>query len=192
MSASFFRLRPFPRLATAVAWMLLLGLLLGWRPAMAAQTPPCASSPTTATLTLPTASITPGQPNGLVGSPAQVSVNFDCVPAFFQTDNLDDTFKLHTGNFAPMDANTAPPGGVGVMFTTNMPGIDVLLKAQQRQADDGNNGPDSTIGWIMGSMKCHGYSWSYYCNPKGNFSGTVTFTAQLVKWDRPGWARLPA
>jgi hypothetical protein len=102
--------------------------------ATAAQSPACTPSTTAASITLPAVSINPGAANGKIGSAGTVTVNVNCVNAFLNTPNLDDDFSVWMGNLAPLDATAAPPGGAGIMFQTNVPGIDVLLTAKNTQA----------------------------------------------------------
>lgn len=163
-----------------LAVLLLFAIV---RPAMAAQSPACVPSSSTPSITLPATSLSPNQANGLIGSPGTVSVTFDCSKPFLTDQNYADNFSLLTGNLAPFDTTTVPPGGSGgIMFTTNLPGIEVQLTAAQVQASSGNNGPNGAPGWQMGSISCISYTQStnnWYCTPANTMA--VTFTAQLVK-----------
>lgn len=163
-----------------LAVLLLFAIV---RPAMAAQSPACVPSSSTASITLPATGISPGQSNGLIGSPGTVTVTFDCSTPFLNDQNFEDDFSLMTGNLAPMDTMTVPPGGSGgIMFTTNLPGIEVQLTAAQVQASGGNNGPSGGTGWKMGAIDCISFtqtSNNWYCTPANTL--VVTFTAQLVK-----------
>ncbi|RUL74883.1 fimbrial protein [Dyella choica] len=147
--------------------------------ASANQSPECTPSTSNATITIPSPiSIAPGAPNGLIGSAGSVTVTISCVNAFLITPNLYDDFFAWTGNLAALDSTSAPPGGAGIMFQTNVPGIDVLLTAKQTQASSTSTGPNGTSGWQMGKISCQGYTNNYSCTPDPL---SVKFTAQLVK-----------
>ncbi|MFK2877752.1 fimbrial protein [Rhodanobacter hydrolyticus] len=148
--------------------------------AAATASPACSPSPSAASITLPAVSISPSQSNGLIGSPVSVSVTFDCSVPFLNDSDYSDNFTLMTGSLAPFDTTTTPPSGNGgIMFTTNLQGIEAQLTATQVQASNGGNGPDGQAGWAMGSIACAGYTNSWSCTPANTI--TVTFTAQLVK-----------
>lgn len=167
----------------ALQLLVVMALFAIVRPAMAAQSPACAPSSSTASITLPAASISPNQSDGLIGSPNSVSVTFDCSAPFLVDQNYEDNFKLMTGNFASIDKTTVPPGGSGgIMFATSLPGIELQLTAAQVQASSGNNGPNGGPGWQMGAINCISYTQNtdnWYCTPANTIA--VTFTAQLVK-----------
>ncbi|GLQ89544.1 fimbrial protein [Dyella flagellata] len=147
--------------------------------ASAAQSPPCTPSSSNANITIPSPiSIAPGAKNGLIGSAGSVTVTFDCTNAFLITPNLYDDFLVWSGNLAALDSTSAPPGGVGIMFQTNIQGIDVRLTARQTQASSTNTGPNGTSGWELGEVDCQGYTNNYSCSPSPL---SVKFTAQLVK-----------
>lgn len=147
--------------------------------ATAAQSPPCTSSVSNATITIPSPiSIAPGTNNGLIGNAGSATVRINCVNAFLNTPNLYDDFFVWAGDLAALDSTSAPPGGAGIMFQTNVPGIDVLLTARQTQASSSAIGPNGTSGWEMGEIDCQGYINNYGCSPT---SLSVKFTAQLVK-----------
>ena len=152
------------------------------------QALPCSPNPYTngtiaATITLPSPiTIAPGTSSGLIGNPASTTVSIYCFPAFQNTTNYYDNFTALTGNLAPIDSASASPTGKGIMFQTSVPGIDVLLTAATTQATSGNNGPNGTTGWAMGTSNCTsaGSTGSYQgvCTPNPI---SVKFTAQLVK-----------
>jgi len=150
--------------------------------ATTSQAPPCTASPSTATITLPSPiSIAAGTANGLIGSAASTTVSIDCMSAFNATTNWYDNFSVLTGNLAALDSANAPPGGKGIMLQTNVPGIDVLLTATPTQASNGNNGPNSTPGWVVGKIDCTSgtqFNNTFSCS---NNPLSATFTAQLVK-----------
>jgi len=161
--------------------LLVIGLLLvTMRPAAATQAPACVASPTNSAITIPSPiSIAPGASNGMIGQPSPpVTVSIDCYPAFQQTPNYYDDFTVQTGQLAALDLTTPPPGGSGIMFQTNVPGIDVLLTATPTQTSSGNNGPNGTIGWAMGTSNCTSSGYYGYCQPNPI---NATFIAQLVK-----------
>jgi P pilus assembly protein, pilin FimA len=158
---------------------LAIGLLIASRSASAQAAPACTASPSSASISLSPVSITPGMSNGKIGQASNVRVTFDCNTAFWQTPNDEDDFTLLTGNLASFDSATIPPGGSGIMFTTNVPGIEVWLTAKPNQASSGNNGPNGASGWAMGNIDCiyhNNNNWS--CTPGNVYA---TFTAQLVK-----------
>ncbi|HUW53903.1 MAG TPA: fimbrial protein [Rhodanobacter sp.] len=162
--------------------LLVIGLLLlTMRPAAAAQAPACVASPTYPAIAIPSPiSIAPGASNGKIGQPSPpVTVSIDCYPAFQQTPNYYDDFTVQTGQLAALDLTTAPPGG-GIMFQTSVPGIDVLLTAMPTQASSGNNGPNGTVGWAIGTSNCtsSGHHGNGSCSPNPI---SATFIAQLVK-----------
>ena len=137
--------------------------------------PACSPSSSTPSITLPAVTISSSQSNGLIGSPSSISVTFDCSAPFLTDSNFEDSFTLTTGSLAALDTTTAPPGGAGIMFTTNVPGIEVQLTAAQVQAS-------GTTGWQMGAIQCISYTptnSNWVCTPANTI--TVTFTAQLVK-----------
>lgn len=165
----------------ALLFLVVIVLFAMMRPATAAQSPACVPSTSTPSITLPAVSISPNQGNGLIGSPNSVSVTFDCSAPFLTDQNYEDNFTLMAGNLASIDKTTASPDG-GIVFATNVPGIEVQLTAAQVQASSGNNGPNGGPGWQMGSIECISYTQStnnWYCTPANTL--TVTFTAQLVK-----------
>jgi type 1 fimbria pilin len=174
----------FARCLTRAAQGALLAvalLVLAMRPAFAAKSPACTASPQSQAISIPSpVGISPGTSNGKIGQPSPpVTVSIDCLNAFMNTTNYYDYFDLQTGNISAIDFANAAPGGVGVMLQTNVRGIDVLLTATPSQASSGNNGPNGTIGWSMGTVKCDsGNSSSNYCIPNPI---SETFTAQLVK-----------
>ncbi|MBB6188278.1 fimbrial protein [Rhodanobacter sp. MP7CTX1] len=139
----------------------------------------CSPSSSAPNITLPAVTIAPSQSNGLIGSPASVSVSFDCSVPFLNDTNYSDSFTLMTGTLATLDASTPPPSGSGIMFKTNLAGIDVQLTAVQNQASSGSAGPNGTPGWTMGTVTCSGTTANWSCTPANTIS--VTFTAQLVK-----------
>ena len=156
-------------------------LVLAIRPAFAAKSPACIASPQSQAISIPSpVGISSGTSNGKIGQPSPpVTVSIDCLSAFMGTINYFDYFDLQIGNISAIDLTNAPPGGVGIMLQTNVPGIDVLLTATPSQASSGNNGPNGTIGWSMGTIKCDsGNPPSNYCIPNPI---SETFTAQLVK-----------
>jgi type 1 fimbria pilin len=175
--------RRVTKIGAALQLLTVLALFAVVRPAMAAQSPACVPSSSTASITLPAASLSPNQANGLIGSPGTVSVTFDCSAPFLTDQNYADNFSLLTGNLAPFDTSTVPPGGSGgILFTTNLPGIEVQLTAAQVQASSGNNGPNGGPGWKMGAISCISFTQNtnnWYCTPANTVA--VTFTAQLVK-----------
>jgi type 1 fimbria pilin len=143
------------------------------------QAPACSASPTSAALSLPsTISIAPGTANGLIGSSASVTVNVNCYTAFAATPNYYDDFTVLAGQLAAIDSANASPTGKGIMFQTNVPGIDVLLTATPTQASSGSNGPDGTIGWSVQTSKCTSAGANGSCTPN---PVAAKFTAQLVK-----------
>ena len=155
--------------------------------ASGAQAPPCSPNQLSyatiaANITLTTPTIAAGAKNGLIGSPASTSVTIYCFWAFQNTPNYYDDFTIQTGNLAAIDTANASPTGKGIMFQTNLQGIDVLLTASSVQASSGNNGPNGTPGWAIGTSDCasNGSTSGYTgkCTPA---QVTVTFTAQLVK-----------
>lgn len=141
--------------------------------------PACSPSSSAAKITLSPVVLSSSQSNGLIGSPGSVSVTFDCSVQFLNDSNYADNFTLMTGNLAAFDTNAAPPSGAGIMFKTNVPGIEVQLTAAQNQASNGNNGVNGNPGWVMGTINCSGYSNNWSCSPANTV--TVAFTAQLVK-----------
>lgn len=162
------------------AALLAVGLLLvTMRPAAAQQTPSCTASPMNSAIAIPSpVSIAPGASNGKIGQPSPpVTVVFDCYPAFQITPNYYDDFTVLTGQLAALDLAASPPGGAGIMLQTNVPGIDVLLTATPNQASSGNNGPNGTPGWAIGTSNCTSKRGGR-CNPA---TLSATFTAQLVK-----------
>ena len=161
------------------ALLLVVGLLLvTMRPAEATQSPTCTASPTSQTITIPTVAITPGQSNGPIGSAAQATISVNCQQAYAATPNYYDSFNVQTGQLAALDSTNAPPGGKGILFQTNVPGIDVLLTAQTVQASSGNNGPNGTPGWSIGTINCNFDNGIETCTPN---PVSATFTAQLYK-----------
>lgn len=147
------------------------------------QAPPCSASPTSAAITLPsTVSIAPGAANGLIGTAASVTVNVNCYTAFTATPNYFDDFTVLAGQLATVDSTNASPSGSGIMFQTNVPGIDVLLTATPTQASSGSNGPNGTAGWAIQTSKCTSAGGTVN-NPGSCTPNPVTakFTAQLVK-----------
>lgn len=147
------------------------------------QAPACSASPTSAPIALPsTISIAPGTPNGLIGNPASVTVNVNCYTAFAATPNYYDDFTVLAGQLAAIDSTNASPNGKGIMFQTDVPGIDVLLTATPTQASSGSNGPDGTIGWAVQTSNCTSAGGTR--NNPGSCSPNpvaAKFTAQLVK-----------
>jgi type 1 fimbria pilin len=162
------------------ALLLAFGLLLVvMRPADAAQSPACAAS--NKSITLPTVAISPGQSNGPIGSAAQATISINCNTTYDNTPNYYDSFNVQAGQLAPLDSTNTPAGGQGILFQTNVPGIDVLLTAQTVQATSGNNGPNGTFGWSMGTINCNfdsGTLNGQNCSPNPI---PVTFTVQLYK-----------
>jgi type 1 fimbria pilin len=179
---------PLPsRLAgRVIALLFIIGLAFPaiCSAASGGQAPPCSATPSSAAITLPsTISISPGMSNGLIGSPASVTVNVNCYTAFAATPNYYDDFTVLAGQLAAIDAANAPPGGAGIMFQTNVPGIDVLLTATPTQANGGSNGPNGTTGWaIQPTVNCTSAGGTRTnpgsCSPNPL---TTKFTAQLVK-----------
>lgn len=162
------------------ALLLIVGFsLITMRPAAAALAPACKASPTNQAIAIPSPiSIAPGTSNGKIGQPSPpVTVSIDCYPAFQKTPNYYDNFTVQTGQLAALDLTTPPPGGSGIMFQTNVPGIDVLLTATPTQASSGNNGPNGTAGWAIGTSNCTS-AGSGSCSPNPI---PATFIAQLVK-----------
>ena len=147
------------------------------------QAPACSASPTSAAIPLPsTISIAPGTPNGLIGNAASVTVNVNCYTAFAATPNYYDDFTVLAGQLAAIDSTSASPTGKGIMFQTNVPGIDVLLTATPTQASSGSNGPDGTTGWAIQTSNCTSAGGTR--NNPGSCSPNpvaAKFTAQLVK-----------
>ncbi|MFC3652517.1 fimbrial protein [Dyella humi] len=147
------------------------------------QAPACSASTTSAAISLPsTISIAPGTANGLIGSAASVTVNVDCYTAFALTPNYYDDFTVLAGQLAAIDSTNASPSGSGIMFQTNVPGIDVLLTATPTQASSGSNGPNGTTGWAIQTSDCTSAGGTR--NNPGSCSPnpiTAKFTAQLVK-----------
>lgn len=141
--------------------------------------PACSPLPSAAKITINPISLSPNQGDGLIGSSGSVSVAFDCSVQFLNDSNYLDQFTLMTGSLAAFDSNVVPPNNSGIMFTTNVPGIEVQLTAAQNQASNGNNGVNGSPGWVMGTISCYGYTQNWSCNPSNSI--TVTFTAQLVK-----------
>lgn len=168
-------------------WLLVLTLgALSARPASAQTWPACTASPTSSTITLAGVTVPPTTPNGtLLGSPTTVSVVFDCT-SMFQNYGLPNA-TIQAGNLAPFSTTATAPNG-GIMYTTNVPGIDVELTATPTQASDAGDGPGGVPGWPIGTItnNCsyqrqggkHG-GYTYSCNPPATL--TTTFTAQLVK-----------
>jgi type 1 fimbria pilin len=156
--------------------------------ASGAQAPPCGPNPYSngtiaASITLPTPiTVAPGTANGLISSSASTTVTIYCFWAFQNTPNYYDDFTVLTGNLAAVDTANASPTGKGIMFSTTVPGIDVLLTASTAQATSGNNGPNGGQGWAIGPIDCSsaGSTGSYTgkCTPNPI---TATITAQLVK-----------
>lgn len=177
MSYRHFALRIFQTLpAMLVAAALLLAPM---QRIHATNAPSCTATPSGATISVPATSIAPNTPNGLIGQPSQVSVSFNCLGAFDNTPNYYDDFTVLAGQLAALDT-VASPTGSGLMFKTNMTGIDVLLTATPAQASSGNNGPNGTQGWAIQTINCTsatgGATGSCSPNPI-----SATFTAQLVK-----------
>ena len=163
------------------AVLLAVGLLLMTiRPAVAAQSLACTASPTSSAIVIPSPiSITSGTSNGKIGQPSPpVTVSIDCLNAYAQTPNYYDNFTVQTGQLAALDLATPPPGGSGIMLQTNVPGLDVLLTATPNQASSGNNGPNGTRGWAIGTVNCNYAGNNLNCSPN---PVSATFTAQLVK-----------
>lgn len=159
------------------ALLLVVGLLLmAVRPADAAQSPTCSAS--NKTITIPTVAIAPGQSNGPIGSAVQAIISINCQQAYANTPNYYDSFNVQTGQLAALDSTNAPPGGQGILYQTNVSGIDVLLTAQPVQANSGNNGPNGTQGWSIGTINCNFDNGIETCSPN---SVSATFTAQLYK-----------
>lgn len=162
------------------ALLLVVGLLLmAMRPAEAAQSPTCNAS--NQTISLPNVAITPGQGIGPIGSAVQATMSIDCYNAYSHTPNYYDSFNVQAGQLAPLDSANAPPAGQGILYQTNIPGIDVLLTAQTVQASSGNNGPNGTPGWSIGTINCNldvGYLNGQNCSPN---PVSVTFTVQLYQ-----------
>jgi len=151
--------------------------------AASSPAPPCSASPTSATITLPASiSIAPGTANGPIGTAASVTVNVNCYTAFTATPNYYDDFTVLAGQLAALDSTNAPPSGGGIMFQTNVPGIDVWLKATPTQASSGNNGPNGTTGWAIQTTDCTS-AGSSNGNPGRCTPNPIAakFTAQLVK-----------
>ncbi len=154
-------------------------LILALRPASAQQSPACTASPKNAAISIPPVSIAPGASNGKIGQPSPpVTVSIDCLQAFNSTPNYYDNFTLQTGQLAPLDQTNTPPGGSGILLQTNVPGIDVWLTATPTQASSGNNGPNGTLGWAIGTVQCDFGGYQLNCNPNPI---STRFTAQLVK-----------
>jgi len=161
------------------ALLLVVGLLLiAVRPAEATQSPACTASPKNQTITIPTVAIKAGQSNGPIGSAVQATISVNCQQAYANTPNYYDSFNVQTGQLAALDSSNSPPGGQGILFQTNIPGIDVLLTAQTVQASSGNGGPNGTSGWSMGTINCNFDNGIETCSPT---SVSATFTAQLFK-----------
>lgn len=167
-----------------VLWLLALvaGLLvLPTKPANAASAgPACTPAPTSSTISMGNVNVPANTPNGtLLGSSSTVTMSFDCTSVF--SDNDYPNVTIQVGNLATFDGNTTAPSG-GIMFKTNVPGIEVDLTATPNQASDGPNGPAGVPGWELGTLNqtsCtrhgrHGRIES--CPPL-----SATFTAQLVK-----------
>jgi type 1 fimbria pilin len=172
----------FPPICSAIATKTTSGTthkLLAAAQTTSTPAPECTPSTASATITIPSPiSIAPGTANGLIGNAGSVTVSINCVNAFFNTTNLDDDFSLWTGIQAALDSTNAPPGGTGIMFQTNVPGIDIRLTASTTQASSSTTGPNGLSGWIMGQIDCSGYTTGYNCT---NNPLSVKFTAQLVK-----------
>lgn len=152
--------------------------------ASGAQAPSCTPSTSSPTITLPSPiSIAAGTSNGLIGNPASTTLTVDCYQAFAITPNYYDNFSVLAGSLGALDSTHAPPGGKGLMFQTNVPGIDVLLTASPTQPSSGSNGPNGSSGWVIGVSDCKsGNSRNDPYNPScSNDPMSVTFTAQLVK-----------
>ncbi|MFC5580592.1 fimbrial protein [Rhodanobacter terrae] len=163
------------------AVLLAIGLsMVMMRPATAAQSPTCSASPMSSAIAIPSPiSIAPGTPNGKIGRPSPpITVSIDCLNAYAQTPNYYDNFNVQTGQLAAIDMVTTPPGGAGIMFKTNVPGIDVLLTATLNQASSGNDGPNGTTGWSIGTIYCNYDRNRLNCSPNPI---SATFIAQLVK-----------
>jgi type 1 fimbria pilin len=172
----------FPLICSAVATKPTTGgthTLLATAQASSTQPPECTPSTASATITIPSpVSIAPGTANGLIGNAGSVTISMNCTNAFLNTTNLDDDFSLWTGIVAALDSTNAPPGGTGIMFQTNVPGIDIRLTASTVQASSSTTGPNGMSGWTMGQIDCSGYTDDYNCT---NSPLSVKFTAQLVK-----------
>lgn len=160
-------------------WLLVLGLsALSVRPASARTWPACTASPTHSTITLAGVTVSPTTPNGArLGSRTMVSVVFDCTSMFQNYFWLLPNATIQAGNLAAFSTTATAPNG-GIMYTTNVPGIDVELTATPTQASAALNGPAGVPGWPIGTItNC--YYYYYYCNQPATL--TATFTAQLVK-----------
>ncbi|GLQ48194.1 hypothetical protein GCM10007862_32450 [Dyella lipolytica] len=147
------------------------------------QAPACSATPTSAAIALPsTISIAPGTANGLIGSAASVTVDVNCYTAFALTPNYYDDFTVLAGQLATIDSTNASPSGSGIMFQTNVPGIDVLLTATPTQASSGSNGPNGTTGWAVQTSNCTSAGGTNN-NPGSCTPNPIAakFTAQLVK-----------
>ena len=154
-------------------------LVLAMRPAAAVQSPACTASPKNTAISIPSVSIAPGASNGKIGQPSPpVTVSIDCLQAYAGTPNYYDNFTLQTGQLAPLDLTTTPPGGSGILLQTNVPGIDVWLTSAPTQASSGNNGPNGTLGWAIGTVQCNYGGFQLNCSPNPI---STSFTAQLVK-----------
>ena len=181
------------RIRQIYAAMLVVGLLLPISfPAFAVKAPghlraltttaggqafACTATPTASTITIGTVSIVANTPNGPIGTPVNTSVSVSCTTAFSKTPNYYDNFTVETGQLATLDPS-APTGVAGLMFQTNLPGLDVELTASLNQAASGNNGPNGTPGWAIGTIDCNYANSQYNCSPT---TVSVTYTAQLYK-----------
>ena len=164
--------------APRAALLIVALLIAAMRPAAAVQSLPCKASPSNATFSIPPISIAPGASNGKIGQPSTVTVNIECQTAFSKTPNYYDDFTVQAGQLAALDLANAPPGGGGIMLQTNVPGIDILLTATPSQASNGNNGPNGTTGWAIGTVQCNYAGNQLNCSPNPI---SASFTAQLVK-----------
>jgi type 1 fimbria pilin len=166
--------------ARSIAALLLISglLLMAMRPAQAQQSPSCTATPSSQTISIPKVSISPGQANGPIGpASAPVTISVDCLQAYANTPNYYDSFNVQAGQLAALDASNAAAGG-GLLFQTNIPGLDVLLTASPVQASSGNNGPNGTPGWSIGTINCNYNRNRLNCSPN---PVSATFTAQLYK-----------
>jgi type 1 fimbria pilin len=173
------------RYVRALVWLLALCASVGWAPHAAAQN--CSTS--SGTINLPAVTVQPNATVGtLLGSPQQVTMNFVCsnIQVVVQGNGrnaktLNTTTTIQAGETLATLATTNVPGGPGITFATNLPGIGVIVNGSPTVTSSNsgsvNDGPNSEAGFPVGSVTA----------PSGAGNGTIyggtvteTFTAQLI------------
>jgi type 1 fimbria pilin len=153
-----------------LAALALLALLLCLLPLGASAAVNCSISNNT--LSFGNIAVSPSLPVGSVlATSANAAITISCTGMPYDNTAQGKVVTMQAGNLAPRDA-TDPPGGGGIAFATNVPGVALVVTASPVQASDNSClrcGPGSTAGFEAVTVN---YPTT---------SATSTFSAKLVK-----------